>query len=114
MLVAIHMYTQVLYDTAAANLAHIGLYAIKDIWPGEELTYNYCYSLLKGKGMACGCGAQTCRGRLYWSSGCGCWNQSEVSPSRSDTSGDELFETVMVALYGISNCSMCGCVQAML
>mgnify|MGYP002634763414 CR=1 FL=1 len=56
---------QVLYDTADVNLPHIGLYAIRDIREGEELTYDYKYKQLKGKGMTCRCQATNCRGRLY-------------------------------------------------
>ncbi len=42
----------------------VWIVALRDIRPGEELTYEY--NLYDGDGKApCGCGASTCRGSLY-------------------------------------------------
>lgn len=56
---------QVLVESMDCQLAHIGLYASRDIAFGEELAYDYRYKLLPGKGCPCNCGASSCRGRLY-------------------------------------------------
>ncbi|XP_073061869.1 histone-lysine N-methyltransferase SUVR5-like isoform X1 [Primulina eburnea] len=56
---------QVLVESMDSQLAHIGLYANRDISLGEELTYDFCYKLLPGEGCLCLCGASNCRGRLY-------------------------------------------------
>ncbi|XP_047960217.1 histone-lysine N-methyltransferase SUVR5-like isoform X1 [Salvia hispanica] len=56
---------QVLIESMDSKLAHIGLYASRDIALGEELTYDFRYKLLPGEGCRCECGASNCRGRLY-------------------------------------------------
>eukprot|EP01018_Ginkgo_biloba_P021603 Gb_27710 [translate_table: standard] len=56
---------QVLVESMDCQLAHIGLYASRDIAVGEELAYDYHYKLLPGNGSLCLCGAENCRGRLY-------------------------------------------------
>ncbi|CAA2953752.1 histone-lysine N-methyltransferase SUVR5 [Olea europaea subsp. europaea] len=56
---------QVLVESMDSHLAHIGLYAIRDIAVGEELTYDFRYLLLPGEGCPCLCGSSNCRGRLY-------------------------------------------------
>ncbi|XP_057491802.1 histone-lysine N-methyltransferase SUVR5-like [Actinidia eriantha] len=56
---------QVLVESMDSQLAHIGLYASRDIDAGEELTHGYRYKLLPGEGQPCHCGASNCRGRLY-------------------------------------------------
>lgn len=56
---------QVLVESMDCQLAHMGLFASRDISVGEELTYDYQYKLLPGEGCQCLCGASNCRGRLY-------------------------------------------------
>ncbi|RZC55147.1 hypothetical protein C5167_014003 [Papaver somniferum] len=57
---------QVLVDNMDSQLAHIGLYANRDIDKNEELAYDYRRELLlEGKGHPCYCGATNCRGRIY-------------------------------------------------
>ncbi|GFY86549.1 histone-lysine N-methyltransferase SUVR5 [Actinidia rufa] len=56
---------QVLVESMDSQLAHVGLYASRDIDAGEELTHGYRYKLLPGEGQPCHCGASNCRGRLY-------------------------------------------------
>ncbi|KAJ6847897.1 histone-lysine N-methyltransferase SUVR5 [Iris pallida] len=50
----------VLIESMDCQLAHIGLYANRDIAAGEELAYDYRNKLLSG-GQPCHCGAATCR-----------------------------------------------------
>ncbi|CAI5985534.1 unnamed protein product, partial [Closterium sp. NIES-64] len=54
----------VLVESMDCQLAHIGLFADRDIAAGEELSYDYHYSLVDGPGCPCHCGAKKCRGRL--------------------------------------------------
>jgi SET domain-containing protein len=42
-------------------LHHIEFYALRDILPGEELTYRYGYNHHEGT-LRCRCGAPNCRG----------------------------------------------------
>ncbi|KAF8377466.1 hypothetical protein HHK36_030844 [Tetracentron sinense] len=56
---------QVVVESMDCQLAHIALYANRDIALGEELTYNYNYKLRPGEGRPCHCGTSGCRGRLY-------------------------------------------------
>ncbi|KAI3957504.1 hypothetical protein MKX01_001863 [Papaver californicum] len=57
---------EVLVDNMDSQLAHIGLYASRDIDINEELAYDYRRELLPdGKGHPCYCGATNCRGRIY-------------------------------------------------
>jgi histone-lysine N-methyltransferase SUV39H len=56
----------VIWDSSDPRLAHLALYALKDIEPAEELTYHYRYTVKKGSksGIKCKCGASNCRGWL--------------------------------------------------
>ena len=42
---------------------HIQFYALRDIFPGEEITIDYEYTLHSDK-KRCYCGAKTCRGTI--------------------------------------------------
>ncbi|WOK98484.1 histone-lysine N-methyltransferase SUVR5 isoform X1 [Canna indica] len=55
----------VLVENMDFQLAHIGLYASRDIAIGEELAYDYLSKLIPGDGHPCHCGTSNCRGRLY-------------------------------------------------
>ena len=53
----------VIWDSSDPRLAHLALFALRDIEAGEELTYNYGYTVKKGSknGIECKCGAAACR-----------------------------------------------------
>ncbi|ONK68314.1 uncharacterized protein A4U43_C05F10060 [Asparagus officinalis] len=55
----------VLVESMDCHLAHVGLYASRDIAKGEELAYDYCHELVPGGGCPCLCGTSNCRGRIY-------------------------------------------------
>ncbi|KAL6911349.1 hypothetical protein ACP4OV_000154 [Aristida adscensionis] len=55
----------VLVESKDCHLAHIGLFANRDIVMGEELAYDYGRKLVAGDGFPCHCGAKNCRGRVY-------------------------------------------------
>ncbi|TVU28189.1 hypothetical protein EJB05_19698 [Eragrostis curvula] len=55
----------VLVESKDCQLAHIGLFANRDIATGEELAYDYRQKLVAGSGCPCLCGAKNCRGRVY-------------------------------------------------
>ncbi|KAI5081409.1 hypothetical protein GOP47_0004592 [Adiantum capillus-veneris] len=62
----------VLYDSDDLRFPHVMLFAMENIPPMRELTYDYNYSIghvrdAHGnvKSKACYCGAQDCQGRLY-------------------------------------------------
>ncbi|KAL9265412.1 Histone-lysine N-methyltransferase SUVR5-like protein [Drosera capensis] len=54
----------VLVDSMETQLAHIGLFANRDIAVGEELTFDYHHETTAGKGHPCLCGTSSCRGRF--------------------------------------------------
>eukprot|EP00250_Pteridium_aquilinum_P006782 c16624_g2_i1 orf=425-2674(+) len=68
-----NLYAQnVLYDSDDLRFPHVMLFAMENIPPMRELTYDYNYTLDKVrdaygnvKTKACYCGAQDCQGRLY-------------------------------------------------
>lgn len=68
-----NLYAQnVLYDSDDLRFPHVMLFAMENIPPMRELTYDYNYSLDQVrdahgnvKAKACYCGAQDCQGRLY-------------------------------------------------
>ncbi|KAJ3669568.1 hypothetical protein LUZ60_011518 [Juncus effusus] len=56
----------VLSESMDCQLAHVALFANRDINTGEELGYDYRYKIIDGfDGEKCNCGAQNCRGRIY-------------------------------------------------
>lgn len=55
---------QVLVESMDSQLAHIGLYASRDIAVGEELAYDYREKLLLCKGQPCYCSHPTCQGHI--------------------------------------------------
>ena len=42
----------------------IGIFAIKDIVPGEPLSYDYQFDTMEAERFKCYCGAETCRGTM--------------------------------------------------
>ena len=48
-----------------SRLPRIAFFAMRDIEPHEELTYDYGYADVPGKTVPCLCGAPTCKGMLY-------------------------------------------------
>ncbi len=42
----------------------IGIFAIKDISPGEPLSYDYQFDTMESERFKCYCGAETCRGTM--------------------------------------------------
>jgi SET domain-containing protein len=45
---------------------HIWITAIRNVAPGEEITYDYClYDSVDGDEALCNCGAAKCRGTMY-------------------------------------------------
>ena len=51
-------------ETEEDEDGHVWVLALRDIEPGEELTYDYC--LYDGDGDApCYCGSKKCRGTMY-------------------------------------------------
>ena len=62
----------VLYDSDDLRFPHVMLFAMENIPPMRELTYDYNYTVgqvldASGniKSKACYCGASDCKGRLY-------------------------------------------------
>jgi hypothetical protein len=45
---------------------HVWITAIRNVAPGEEITYDYClYDSVDGDEALCNCGAAKCRGTMY-------------------------------------------------
>lgn len=56
--------------------------AIRDIAPGEEITYDYCLYDGGDEEAPCNCGAAQCRGTMYASNGNGNGHKPEPEPVR--------------------------------
>ncbi|KAJ1623550.1 SET domain protein, partial [Pavlovales sp. CCMP2436] len=48
-----------------SRLPRIALFALRDIAPLEEISYDYGYLGVPGKTLACHCGARSCKTKLY-------------------------------------------------
>ncbi|KAL5729184.1 [histone H3]-lysine(4) N-trimethyltransferase [Ranunculus cassubicifolius] len=55
---------QVLVESMDSQLAHIGLYASRDIEAGEEVAYDYHDKMLHSKEQPCYCSLPNCRGNF--------------------------------------------------
>ena len=57
----------VFVDSQDVRVPTIAFFALWDIPPKTELTYDYGYEInqVDGRTLTCHCGAETCRGRLY-------------------------------------------------
>jgi len=63
-----NMAKQVVFvDSQDVRVPKVAFFALWDIPAKTELTYDYNYQIgsVEGKSLACNCGAETCRGRLY-------------------------------------------------
>lgn len=56
-----------LVETQDLRIPRLAFFAMEDIEPLVELTYDYGYSAgtVEGKNMLCLCGAESCRGQMY-------------------------------------------------
>lgn len=57
----------VMYDHNDKSLPHKMLFALKDIAPGREVSYDYncCKGNIKGLSNICCCGSSECKGYIY-------------------------------------------------